>query len=111
MKAIFLIMLFSFSANAQGLIAARTGIEGEGTNGRSILRLDINSVRVMSSEELRSTPALNRTGSQLDSGSQAILNKFALDLENIQEITLKDGTVIKKAELEEKVYNLVIESN
>lgn len=98
---IMMIVLASVSTglSAQGL-TARTGIEGEGTTGRSILRIEsFESIRTLSKEELRSE-------SRLTSNSiteRNALSKFALDFSNVEEITLKDGTVIKVDELKQKI--------
>jgi hypothetical protein len=90
--------------SAQGL-SARTGIEGEGTTGRSILRIEsFESIRTLSKEELRSESRFS-ANSLVERNA---LSKFALDFSNVEEITLKDGTVMKVDELREKLRVIVI---
>ncbi len=102
MRKIIVTMLMvgiSTSSFGQGLMA-RTGIEGEGTTGRSILRIEsFESVRTLSKEELR-----NESRFRINSVNERnSLSNFALDFSNVEEITLKDGTVVKISELKEKL--------
>lgn len=89
-----------------GASVSRTGID-TGTGGnRSILRLDTDSVRVLKPQELRrGANAGGGLSGSLTSGSDAILSRFALDLVNVEEVTLKDGTVIKIENIRDGLIN------
>lgn len=89
----------STAVSAQGL-SARTGIEGEGTTGRSILRIEsFESIRTLSKEELRSESRFSVNSL----AERNALSKFALDFSNVEEITLKDGTVVKIEDIQRKI--------
>lgn len=103
LSLIALLAVYSSSVFSQGLTMARTGIEGEGTTGRSILRIEsFDTVRTLSKEELRSETRLNT-----NSLEQTSLSGYALDFSNVEEVTLKDGSVIKIEELEERMLNSI----
>lgn len=101
-KALILTIFLPLIASAQ-LMTARTGIDtGTGGEGRSIIRLESNSFRALTTRELN----LGVDSVLTNNSSSSVLNKFAVDLANIEEVTLKDGTVIKIDELQERLQSL-----
>jgi hypothetical protein len=93
--------LTAISASAQGLIS-RVGPDtggGGGTAGMSILRIDsFDNVRTLSREEII---RINNIDSGLSSSNSP--NSYALDISNLEEITLKDGTVLRIEDIKQKL--------
>lgn len=113
-----------------GGTAKSLGIEGEGTTGtrksligtdtggglvratgvdtgggfRTILRAEINNIRPLTPQEL----AMGIDTGTGNTGSINSVSKYALDLSNISEITLKDGTVLNKVDIEERIFEMAI---
>lgn len=80
-----------------------TGVD-TGGGFRTILRAEINNIRPLTPQELamgidRGTGHSSRVNS---------ISKYALDLSNISEITLKDGTVLNKVDIEERIFEMAI---
>jgi hypothetical protein len=80
-----------------------TGVD-TGGGFRTILRAEINNIRPLTPQELA-------TGIDTATGHANRLNsisRYALDLSNISEITLKDGTVLNKVDIEERIFEMAI---
>lgn len=109
-KVVAILAFTSLAVSAQGL-NSRVGTDtggGGGTAGRTILRAEMNLIRSLTTEELRSGVHSGIGNSiSIDSvdSPASFTSKFALDLENVEEITLKDGTVLKIREIREKVLD------
>lgn len=78
-----------------------TGIDTGGGLTRTVLRVEVGSVRALSPQELRRGIDTGTGGPGIQSG----LAKYALDFSNIEEITLKDGSVVKVEDIKEKLGN------
>lgn len=99
------------SGTSKSLLGTDTGgalgrVTGVDTGGgfRTILRAEINNIRPLTPQELA-------MGIDTTTGQNSRVNsisKYALDLSNISEITLKDGTVLNKADIEERIFEMAI---
>jgi hypothetical protein len=96
-KIIIVLTLISFNLNAQGL-TSRTGIDTGTDTGRSILRLTSEN-----SIERATTQIMNRL--QITRQGSSVLSTVALDLNNVHEVVLKDGTVYEIKDIKELIKN------
>ena len=112
MKLLLIGLIISSSAFGQlrlgtegggGQARVLTGVEGGGGQ-RTVLRVESTIVRPLTMEELRrgiDTGGGFETRNLITSAT----TKYALDFSNIEEVTLKDGTVLKIEEIQDKLRN------
>jgi hypothetical protein len=88
--------LLSTSAYAQSLSARATGVDTGGTSGRI---LSIESSSSLRSVQVRALQTRRGISSGTNSFTSIKLPTVSINLNNISELTLEDGTVLNKEEI------------
>lgn len=92
-KLIIALTLMVSTVHAQSLVSAATGVDTGTGVSRSIMRITSrNTIERISTRR-------NSIDSLASNSQTRLLSRFALDLNNVEEITLQDGSVIKKEEI------------
>ncbi|MBT7608613.1 MAG: hypothetical protein HN576_02585 [Bacteriovoracaceae bacterium] len=92
------VMMFSSVVYSQGLTARATGVDAGGTSGRI---LSIESGSSLRSIEVRAIHRRLGLDSGTDRSTSRMLPTISVNLNNISELTLDDGTVLNKVEIKD----------
>jgi hypothetical protein len=95
-------MFLSTTASTQGLTARATGVDGGGTSGKIISfesNSTLRSIRVKANQRSIGLDAGTNTRNSIK------IPSISIDLNTVSEITLKDGTVLRKNEVVDMLRN------